>query len=67
MRKRITCKVIRSVTLGKSDEGRHVMSGPSFDHAETDGLASLTYTSRMVVTKSDIVDDLTARTLDLCA
>ena len=67
MRKRITCKVIRSVTLGKIVEGRQGVCESSIHHTRTDGIASLTYTSRMVVTKSDIDDECTARTLNLCA
>jgi hypothetical protein len=67
MRKRIPCKVVRSVTLGKSDDRCRHVSGSSVYHSGAPDIASLTYTSRMVVTKSDIDDDYSASTLDLCA
>jgi len=67
MRKRITCKVTRSVTLGKIVEGRQGVCESSIDRTCSDGIASLTYTSRMVVTQSDIDDECTAGILNLCA
>lgn len=67
MRKRIPCKVIKSVTLGRSDENCQNASGLRVDRPRTDNIASLTYTSRLVATKSDIDNVYTARTLDLCA
>jgi len=67
MRKRITCKVTRSVTLGKIVEGRQGVCESSIRRTRTDDIASVTYTSRMVVTKSDIDDECTAGILNLCA
>ncbi len=67
MRKRISCKVIRSVTLGKTDRGLQCASGSNARRPGTAGAASFTYTSRLVVTRTDIEDGFGARTLDLCA
>ena len=64
MRKKIPCKVIRSVSLGKSDAGLHGTNGSDAEHAQTVGTAYLTYTARMVVTRTDIDDGFAAHSLD---
>ncbi len=67
MRKKIPCKVVRSVTLGKSDDAFRSAGGSNAERLEAASTAYLTYTSRLVVTKTDIDDGFSAETLDLCA
>lgn len=66
MRKRISCKVVRSVTLGKTDDGLQRMSRSGAERRENSCTASLTYTARLVVTRTDIDDCHAVRTLDFC-
>ncbi len=67
MRKKIPCKVVRSVTLGKRGVCCRGARDSHAGQVEAASTAYLTYTSRLVVSKTDIDDDLTASTLDLCA
>ncbi len=67
MRKRIPCKVVRSVTLGKSDGVFRSAGGSNAERVEAASTAYLTYTSRLAVTKTDIDDGFGAGTLDRCA
>ncbi|MBL7187281.1 MAG: hypothetical protein ISS70_13250 [Phycisphaerae bacterium] len=67
MRKRISCKIIRSVPLGESADELQNTGKPKTHHAKTRGVASLTYTDRLVVTRMSIDYDLTARTFDFSA
>ena len=64
MRKKIPCKIIRSVTLGKSNAGLHRENGSDAEHNRTAGTAFLTYTARMVVTRTDIDDSFAEHSLD---
>ena len=67
MRKKIPCKVVRSVTLGESDDGLRCTVRSYAERTETASVASLTYTCRLVVIRADIDEALAARTLDLSA
>ncbi|MHC4170881.1 MAG: hypothetical protein ACYSWQ_28420 [Planctomycetota bacterium] len=67
MKKKIPCKVVRSVTLGQSDGAFRCAIRPSAERMETASVASLTYTSHLVVKRTDIDETHAARTLDLCA
>ncbi len=67
MRKKIPCKVVRSVTLGQSDDALRCAITSNAERMETASVASLTYTSRLVVIRTDIDEALAARTLDLSA
>ena len=64
MRKKIPCKIIRSVSLGKSDVGLQQANGSDAERTGPAGTACLTYTARMVVTRTDINDGLTAHSVD---
>jgi hypothetical protein len=67
MKKKISCKVVRSVTLGESDDVLRSAIRSNAERIETPGVASLTYTSRLVVIRTYIDDGFGARTLDLSA
>ena len=67
MRKKISCKVIRSVPLIKSDDALWNRGKPSFRRPKTADVAALSYTDRLVVTKARLDDVSAARTLDLYA
>jgi len=67
MRKRISCKIVRSVPLGERADKLHNAGKPKAHHAKSRGVASLTYTDRFVVTRTSIDYDLTARTFDFSA
>ncbi len=62
MRKRIQCRVIRSVPLGKGDEGLKSGGRPSVhDSLIAD---AVTYTHRLVITRTRPDEAPRARTLD---
>jgi len=64
MRKKIPCKIIRSVSLGENDAGLHRENGSDAEHTRTVGTAYLTYTARMVVTRTDIDNSFAEHSLD---
>ncbi len=66
MRKKISCKIIRSVSLGESADGLRKASKPKAHRTKTHRAASVTYTNRLVITRTSIDDDFTTRTLDFC-
>jgi len=66
MRKRIPCKIIKSVPLYKGADGLQRAGKPEGRRAKTRKVASLTYTNRLVITRASTDDSLTARTLDFC-
>jgi hypothetical protein len=59
MRKRISCKVIRSAPLDKSDNIALRADIPQAEYADT---AALSYTNRLQITRIDV--DPTAQNLD---
>ena len=67
MRKRISCKIIRSVPLGERADKLQDAGKPKTHHAKSRGVASLTYNDRLVVTRTSMDYDLTARTFDFSA
>lgn len=66
MRKRISCKIIRSVSLGESADGLRKVGRPIASMAKAREVASLTYTNRLVITRTSIDDCFAARALDFC-
>jgi hypothetical protein len=64
MRKRISCRVVRSVPLGKSDDGLQNANGPSV-HRLVMCPAALFYTDRLVVTRTCIDERPATQVLDL--
>jgi len=67
MRKRISCKIIKSVPLGDSgnrlrQDYRTILQHPKTLHIGTSG-----YTPRLVVIDTSIDDKSTAQFLDCCA
>ena len=64
MRKKIPCKVIRSVSLGKSDAGLHRPERSDAELTRPTGTACLTYTARMVATRTDIDDAFASHSID---
>ena len=67
MRKKISCKVVRSVTLGQSADDLQCVNRSSGELIEAGSVASLTYTCRLAVTRTDIDEAFAAGTLDLSA
>ena len=67
MRKKISCKIIRSVPLTKSDDALWNTGKPSARQSRIADAAALSYTDRLVVTKAGLDDVPAARTLDLYA
>ena len=66
MRKTISCKVVKSVPLSKSDDGLRGAGKSNARHTGVGDVAALTYTSRLVIARTDIDDGLTAWILDFC-
>jgi hypothetical protein len=66
MRKTISCKVIKSVPLSKSDDGLRSAGNSNARHAGVSNVAALTYTNRLIIIRTDPDDCLTARSLDFC-
>jgi len=66
MRKKISCKIIRSVPLIKSDDALWNTGRPSTRQTKIAD-AALSYTDRLVVIKANLDDVPAARTLDLYA
>jgi hypothetical protein len=67
MRKRISCKIIRSVPLGERADKLQNAVKPKVHHARTRTVASLTYNNRLVVTRTSLDYDLSTRTFDFSA
>ncbi|KPK43254.1 MAG: hypothetical protein AMJ65_06355 [Phycisphaerae bacterium SG8_4] len=67
MRKRISCKIIRSVPLGERADKLQNAGKPKAHHANARGVASLTYNGRLVVTRTSMDYDSAARTFDFNA
>ncbi len=66
MRKTISCKVIKSVPLSKSDDGLRGAGKLNARHAGIGDVAALTYTNRLIIIRTDPDDCPTARALDFC-
>lgn len=66
MRKTISCKVIKSVPLSKSNNGLHSAGKLNARHAGIGDVGALTYTNRLIIIRTDPDDGLTARALDFC-
>ena len=67
MRKKISCKIIRSVPLIKSDDAPWDRGKSSVRQPKIADVAALSYSDRLVVTKANLDDVPAARTLDLYA
>ena len=65
MRKRISCRVIRSVPLDRSDDSLRNVGKPSVHQRIIADAAALTYTGRLVVTRTGLDAAPSPRTLDL--
>ncbi|MHC4605276.1 MAG: hypothetical protein ACYS6W_18320 [Planctomycetota bacterium] len=65
MRKRIPCKIIRSVPLYRTDEGLQSQSGPGVH--ESLGADPVTYSRRIVITRTCPDEASAAQRFDLCA
>jgi hypothetical protein len=66
MRKKISCKIIRSVSLGESADGLRKAGKPKAHRAKTRRTASVTYTNRLVLTRTSIDEGFRTRALDFC-
>lgn len=66
MRKRIPCKVIRSVTLGNNEDNPQSLSSSKTARDQSGQIAWFTYTARLAVTRTDMEDRVGTRFLDFC-
>jgi hypothetical protein len=67
MRKRISCKIIKSVPLDAGDDQPRQGCGANMQHPTISDIGTFTYTPRLVVTKTCIDGSPAARFLDCCA
>jgi hypothetical protein len=67
MRKRISCKIIKSVPLNAGDDRPRQGCGANMQHPIISDTAVYTYTPRLVVTTTCIDDRPAAQFLDCCA
>ncbi len=65
MRKRISCRVIRSIPLGRSGDAHRHASRPDHKHSKISDTAALTYTDRLDGTKVSFDEASAAQILDL--
>ena len=66
MRKRISCKIIKSVPLGGVDDRPHGCS-VNVQHLKISDIGTSIYTNRLVIIRTCIDEKPTAQMLDCCA
>jgi len=64
MRKRISCKVIRSVPLGACDDRQRSTSRPGIDRPGIGNVAGFTRTGRPLMASACVEDGMRSRALD---
>jgi len=67
MRKRISCKIIKSVPLGDSGNRLRQDYRTNLQHLKINDIGNSTYTPRLVVIKTCLDEKSAARFLDCCA
>ncbi|MHC4426474.1 MAG: hypothetical protein ACYSYV_10295 [Planctomycetota bacterium] len=67
MRKRISCKIIKSVPLDAGDDRLRQDCRANVQHPKITDIGTSSYTHRLVVTKTCIDDGPAVRFLDCCA
>ncbi|MHC4440074.1 MAG: hypothetical protein ACYS3S_22195 [Planctomycetota bacterium] len=67
MRKRISCKIIKSVPLGAGNNRPRRNSCVNIQHPKTINIGTSSYTPRLVVINASIDDKPAAQFLDCCA
>ena len=67
MRKKISCKIIKSVPLGAGGVRPGRNYSINMQHPKISNIGTSTYTPRLVVTKACIDEKPTAQILDCCA
>jgi len=64
MRKKISCKIIKSVPLGGGDDRLHDGCRTSLQHSKISDIGTSTYTHRLIVTTTCIDNSPAAQILD---
>jgi len=67
MRKKISCKIIKSVPLGTGDDRPRQSCNANMQYPKISDIGTSSYTPRLVVIATSINDSPAARFLDCCA